>query len=126
MVTLHSRTVIPCSPIPYARAQPYHLGRGEGQGGIHVMIHIYAYCYITLNQLVITYRVGYHVRFRDISAQQRGRKYYIFPKSYKNKKSNFWLVPQAKHSKFHAEESASFFETFAMFAIACNNILFEF
>ena len=44
----------------------------------------------------------------------------------KIKKSNFWLVPQAKHSKFHAEESASFFETFAKFAIACNNILFEF
>ena len=85
MVTLHSRTVIPCSPIPYARAQPYHLGRGKGQGGSHVMIHIYAYCYITLNQLVITYRVGYHVRFCDISAQQRGRKYYIFPTWYKNK-----------------------------------------
>ena len=100
MVTLHSRTVIPCSPIPYARAQPYHLGRGEGQGGIHVMIHIYAYCYITLNQLVITYRVGYHVRFRDISAQQRGRKYYIFPTSYKNKKIIFGLRPKPSTANF--------------------------
>ena len=87
---------------------------------MHIVIILHWY------QLVITYRVGYHVRFRDISAQQRGRKYYIFPTWYKNKKVITGLCPKPGTENFMQRNRLLFFETFAMFAIACNNILFEF
>ena len=61
---------------------------------MHIVIILHWY------QLVITYRVGYHVRFRDISAQQRGRKYYIFPTWYKNKKVITGLCPKPGTANF--------------------------
>ena len=63
----------------------------------------YIYMHIVIlhwYQLVITYRVGYHVRFCDISAQQRGRKYYIFPTWYKNKKVITAFCPKPSTANF--------------------------
>ena len=97
MVTLYSRAVIPCWPIPYVRARPYHLGRWQLWDDTYIYIHIVI---LHWYQLVITYRVGYHVRFCDISAQQRGRKYYVFPTWYKNKEVITAFCPKPSTANF--------------------------
>ena len=51
MVTLHSRAVIPCWPIPYARAQPYHLGRWQLWDDTYICILLY---YTDINWLLLT------------------------------------------------------------------------